>query len=81
MGQKEILRTQPTRVRYGWNAKGVYKLKEEHESEGNTKKRRKEKETRDGKQREEKEEERKKGLVLVTREKYPGYQLKNLGRS
>ena len=26
-------------------------------------------------------EERKKGFVLVTREKYPGYQLKNLGRS
>ena len=25
--------------------------------------------------------EEKKGFVLVTREKYPGYQLKNLGRS
>ena len=42
MGQKGILRTQPTRVRYGWNAKGVYKLKEEHESGGHTKKKKKE---------------------------------------
>ena len=41
MGQKGILRTQPTRVRYGWNAKGVYKLKEEHESGGHTKKKKK----------------------------------------
>ena len=50
MGQKGILRTQPTRVRYGWNAKGVYKLKEEHESGGQKEKRRKKKErTRDGK--------------------------------
>ena len=84
MGQKGILRTQPTRVRYGWNAKGVYKLKEEHESGGRKKKKERKKEKKRHKRRKverRKGEEKKKRFVLVTREKYPGYQLKNLGRS
>ena len=40
MGQKEILRTQPTRVRRGWSAREVYKLKEEHEEGDRTEKER-----------------------------------------
>ena len=59
--------------------RGVYKLKEEHEKGGLRRK----KERKKNKKRkvERKKGEEKKGFVLVTREKYPGYQLKNLERS
>ena len=64
MGQKGILRTQPTRVRYGWNAKGVYKLKEEHESEGQKKKRRKKKRKNKRRKVERRKGEEKKGICI-----------------
>ena len=49
---------------------GVYKLRGKHERGGGTEKSRKKKGRR-----------KKKRLVLVTREKHPRYQLKNLERS
>ena len=58
--------------------RGVYKLKGKHEREGGTEKRKRKNKRRKVERR---KGEEKKGFVLVTREKYPGYQLKNLERS
>ena len=58
--------------------RGVYKLKGKHERGIGTEKRKKKNKRRKVERR---KGEEKKGFVLVTREKYPGYQLKNLERS
>ena len=58
--------------------RGVYKLKGEHERRIGTEKRKKKNKRRKVERR---KGEEKKGFVLVTRERYRGYQLKNLERS
>ena len=67
MGQKEILRTQPTHVCEDGTQRGVYKLKEEHAKRGNFgQEKRKERKT----QRKEREQKERKRTVLITKEKY-----------